>query len=397
MDLVYATEPFPKTVTKTIFLAGPSPRGLAASHWRDEAITLLQARGFDGTVFLPIPRDHAFPASYVDQIDWEDEGLHRADVILFWVPRDLAALPGFTTNVEFGEWMRSGKVVFGAPVNAPKVRYLLAKAERRAIPMATSLGAVIDLALQRLGAGAERRDGECTVPLGIWNTSSFQSWYRSQRNAGNRLDGARVEWTFSYGPQHELLFLWALRANVYCAAEQRNKRNEFVLGRPDIASVLLFHPGPTLLDTTVVFVKEFRIPAATPDGFIHELPGGSSWDEQDMRHVARDEVREETGRNNIALRRFRKIDTRQMYGTLSANRAHLYTVLLRDDELDDLKRLRGRVFGLVEHGERTSIEIMTVRQLLRRKDVDWSTLGMVLAALLRHKMSPNDGNRRDHP
>lgn len=33
-------------------------------------------------------------------------------------------MPLFTTNVEFGYWLHSGKVVYGRPSNAPKTKYL---------------------------------------------------------------------------------------------------------------------------------------------------------------------------------------------------------------------------------------------------------------------------------
>ena len=33
-------------------------------------------------------------------------------------------MPGFSTNVEFGYWMHSKKVIYGRPYGAPKTRYL---------------------------------------------------------------------------------------------------------------------------------------------------------------------------------------------------------------------------------------------------------------------------------
>ena len=33
-------------------------------------------------------------------------------------------MPAFTTNVEFGYWLHSGKVIYGHPNNAKKVKYL---------------------------------------------------------------------------------------------------------------------------------------------------------------------------------------------------------------------------------------------------------------------------------
>lgn len=55
---------------------------------------------------------------------WERVALINATVILFWVPRKLPDMPAFTTNVEFGYWLHSGKVVYGRPNNADKIKYL---------------------------------------------------------------------------------------------------------------------------------------------------------------------------------------------------------------------------------------------------------------------------------
>lgn len=33
-------------------------------------------------------------------------------------------MPAFTTNVEFGYWLHTGKVLFGRPDNAEKIKYL---------------------------------------------------------------------------------------------------------------------------------------------------------------------------------------------------------------------------------------------------------------------------------
>ena len=55
---------------------------------------------------------------------WEREALTKATVILFWVPRKLPDMAAFTTNVEFGYWLHSGKVIYGRPDDASKIKYL---------------------------------------------------------------------------------------------------------------------------------------------------------------------------------------------------------------------------------------------------------------------------------
>ena len=109
---------------KSIFLAGPTPRGKEVASWRIEAVKKLEELGFDGVVFVPeystwIPKEN-----YVNQANWEREALTEATIILFWIPRSLPDMPGFSTNVEFGYWMHSKKVIYGRPDGAPKTRYL---------------------------------------------------------------------------------------------------------------------------------------------------------------------------------------------------------------------------------------------------------------------------------
>jgi len=50
MEVVYAPEAPPSQFTKSIFLAGPSPRDPAQPNWRPEALAALEAMGYDGVV-----------------------------------------------------------------------------------------------------------------------------------------------------------------------------------------------------------------------------------------------------------------------------------------------------------------------------------------------------------
>ena len=40
------------------------------------------------------------------------------------MPRVLPDMAGFTSNVEFGYWLHSGKVIYGRPNDASKIKYL---------------------------------------------------------------------------------------------------------------------------------------------------------------------------------------------------------------------------------------------------------------------------------
>ena len=109
---------------KSIFLAGPTPRGENALSWRTKACKFLEENGFDGVVYVPEYSTWKPKEDYVDQAEWEREALLNASVIAFWIPRELPDMPAFTTNVEFGYWLHSGKVLYGRPDNARKIKYL---------------------------------------------------------------------------------------------------------------------------------------------------------------------------------------------------------------------------------------------------------------------------------
>jgi hypothetical protein len=176
MQVIYAREPLPTKVTASIFLAGPSPRDNQTESWRDEFLAALEQTRFDGYVFVPLPRDGDFPTDYQAQADWEQQAQDQSDVIVFWVPRELEKLPGFTTNVEFGQRVAGRNVVLGFPKGAPKTRFLQYLAEKNFVWWSHDLDQVVQLTLAQIGQGAERIGGECQVPLHIWRLQHFQSW-----------------------------------------------------------------------------------------------------------------------------------------------------------------------------------------------------------------------------
>ncbi|MDE5888675.1 MAG: nucleoside 2-deoxyribosyltransferase domain-containing protein [Bacilli bacterium] len=123
MEINYSDQEVVKR-KKSIFLAGPTPRGENAKSWRTEACRILEELGFDGVVYVPEYSSWKPKEDYVDQAMWERIGLTEATVILFWIPRSLPEMAGFTTNVEFGYWLHSNKVIYGRPDGAPKTKYL---------------------------------------------------------------------------------------------------------------------------------------------------------------------------------------------------------------------------------------------------------------------------------
>lgn len=129
----------PESARKSIFLAGPSPRTNDQYNWRPKALEILFDMKFDGTVFVPLTPDWGWATDQIIQMNWELKNLERSTVIAFWIPRDLENLPGFTTNVEFGLFAQSGKVVLGYPKNAPQIGYLHHLADRFNISVRHSL------------------------------------------------------------------------------------------------------------------------------------------------------------------------------------------------------------------------------------------------------------------
>lgn len=109
---------------KSIFLAGPTPRDEAVHSWRPYAIKLLREMGFDGVVYVPEYETGEVLHNYDNQIEWEWKALDNAGAILFWVPRNLETMPAYTTNVEFGYWVRDDRAFYGRPSSAILVRYL---------------------------------------------------------------------------------------------------------------------------------------------------------------------------------------------------------------------------------------------------------------------------------
>jgi hypothetical protein len=152
MKLFYASERSADEAVRSLFLAGPSPRGNGEHDWRQEACALLRQMEFKGAVYIPLPRDGVYRDNYdhAAQIDWELEHLEKAGAIVFWIPRDLKTLPGFTTNVEFGRYSRSGRAILGYPKSAPRMRYLHYIADLDGVPVFHTLEETLAAALEAM-------------------------------------------------------------------------------------------------------------------------------------------------------------------------------------------------------------------------------------------------------
>jgi hypothetical protein len=123
MKVIHSDEPM-ILEGKSIFLAGPTPRSRAVRSWRPEALSILESLNFAHTVLVPERKHRSLKFDYMKQVEWEYAGLEGCSLIVFWVPRDIETLPGFTTNVEFGRYVDSGRILYGRPNNAKKIKYL---------------------------------------------------------------------------------------------------------------------------------------------------------------------------------------------------------------------------------------------------------------------------------
>lgn len=387
MKVVWAGEEPPDSFRSAVFLAGPTPRNADVPSWRPECLELLEQHGYDGVVFVPEPPGGDRFGDYDSQVEWEAMGLQMADVILFWVPRDLETMPAFTTNVEWGMWYDSGKAVWGAPSAAPKNTYLTYYAKKSGAPVCSSLTETVSTTLKLIGEGAERHGSERDVPLIIWRRNEFQNWYAGQKRAGHRLDGAELIWHFRGRPNLPL-FCWILRVNVHLPDEGRNKAGEFFLTRMDASAVLAWRPAAELLDSEIVLIREFRSAAALGDAYVWELPGGSACEDErggecnqsSPRQQAAEELSEETG-ITIDVARFQHIASRQSAATLLTHQIHLFAVELAEAEVQSFRDQAGIVHG-ENASERCTVHVLTLREVLAHKSIDWSQLGMILSHIV---------------
>lgn len=373
LKVVYAKEELPTEVVKSIMLCGPTPRDLEVPSWRPEALKLLEKLGYDGHVLVPEPRDGKFTGDYIDQVEWEDRSLQMADLIIFWIPRDMKTLPGLTTNIEWGLWADTGKCVLGTPTGAEHVRYLQWMAAKMKVPNYSTLEATLQEAVEKVGVGAFRKGGDAQVPLHVWSHPTFKEWLVSQKKVGNHIESARVLWTFRVGQQLEKVFSWCLHANVWIAAEKRFKMNEFVLARSDLSSCVMYRGDQ------IVLVREFRSPVRNDSGFVYDLPGGSSNTKSNPLETIVHEIEEELG-VKIDPSRIVKREPRQVVATLSAHVANLFSVELTEDEVSILAN-DSSVHGVLEETERTYIEVLSLSDILEKSLVDWSTLGMIMSVV----------------
>ncbi|MCO1574587.1 nucleoside 2-deoxyribosyltransferase domain-containing protein [Crossiella sp. SN42] len=154
VNLVMAREEIPSG--SSVFLAGPTPeRGSGVPSWRPDAVAELAAqwRGAGALAVLsPESRGGVRAERYEDQVAAELAMIEAATAVLFWIPRCVRTMPGFTTNVEYGlvAGSRPERAVLGCPPcpSPERNRYLIWHARRLGIPVCDNLSEAVAAALE---------------------------------------------------------------------------------------------------------------------------------------------------------------------------------------------------------------------------------------------------------
>lgn len=389
--IVFSDQLIPTTITKSVFLAGPSPRTQDVLDWRHEALSYFEKIGFNGTIFVPVPKERFYGKedspdwTYDNQVEWECNARSVSDIILFWLPRKIdysrkdLGMPAFTTNIEFGEDLHSGKIMYGRPTEAEKCRYLDKRIVEINEIVYDNLENLITACVENLGEGSVRHDGEVYVPLFVWNSEQFQSWYQQLKDNGNKLIHSKLlhHVKFSNGQ----LFSFIIWVNVWVEAEQRFKNTEFVFSRKDISSILPYYKQNN--ETFVVVVKEFRSPVRNNVGVVYELPGGSALTiGMSQQQNAQHELEEETGIHIKDINRLCFVTNKQLCATLSSHHAYLYKVELTEEEFNLVKKNveDKKSFGVIEDTEVTYLDIIPVSKIMNYP-LDFAMTGMILGSL----------------
>jgi len=370
---VHPLDNTPKNIISSIFLAGPVPRTQTIS-WRTYAEQYLREHNYNGTIYNPEVSTANYENYYNEQFAWEHDKLDKSDIIVFWIPRKLKnqeAL-GLTTNIEFGLYAKSNKLIVGCPSDADEVKYIEKCCEENNIPYYNTLEEVLDATILMI-KNKMRSGSECDIPTFIWENEQFQNWYQAQLNAGNRLLSLKCLYNF-FMPKAKKLFLWICYAKIYISAEDRIKDNEFIISRTDMSSVVLYYKD------NIVLIKEYRTPCCNKECYVYELPGGSSINSLSAINTAKNEVLEETG-INIPIERFELINSRQSMATLSAHFIHAYKVQLTVEEFNQIKKIENSIHGLHSDGEYTKLIIKNINEILNESLVDWNNIGIILSAL----------------
>lgn len=239
---------------------------------------------------------------------------------------------------------------------------------------------VIDINVTKIVNSPEipRKGGEVYVPSYVWETAQFQSWYKDLIKAGNTLEKADVLYHFTTPSGY--LFSYVMKVSIWVEAEKRFKANEIIISRRNVSNVIAY------TDDKIVLIKEFRSPVSNDEGFVYELPGGSSFDDSvDPLENARTEFFEEVGFLVKDKNRFRHVSDRQLAATVVTHKANLYAIKLTEEEMDEIEKIgekkRMNTMAIGDNDEHTYTVVINKEDLFKLP-VDFSTIGMIYSAII---------------
>jgi len=97
--------------------------------------------------------------------------------------------------------------------------------------------------------------------------------------------------------------------------------------------------------------------------------------------IAVQELQEETGFILNKDRKLRCHVSRQLNGTTSTHKCHLFSLELTSKEMSDIEKTVGKTFGNSEDTEHTTPLVMSLREVLCTDYADYATIGMITQAL----------------
>ncbi|MGV9266551.1 hypothetical protein ACWDRR_18055 [Kitasatospora sp. NPDC003701] len=150
MRYIEPPQEFTPDAGPSIYLAGPS---IGVPHWQSEAVALLAAAGFTGTVLSPRPtRPGADPFLAWAPFGWQDHNIRRTDCVLFWMPIGAQRIQDLYESHLFGR--TAGTVVVGCDPDDPgqaSTRHALG-AVLPWLPVESTLADTVTAALAQLSA-----------------------------------------------------------------------------------------------------------------------------------------------------------------------------------------------------------------------------------------------------
>lgn len=393
-------ENLPDFFTKSIYLAGTNTKQFVGSklrNWREDALELLEEFGYDGVVIIPEDNpegSYHFPSSidekpqYLEQITWEQKWLNSVDAIVCWLPRSIPDNIGLASNVEVARYLTSGKLFAGSyPVGKDSDRnnYLKTIFQIENIVWYTELRECIKAALNFVGSGSTRTGTEREIPLKIWQHPSFKKWKTKLDSdfLDCELQSIKILYSFTASESKELFF-WIAQPKILINKEdKRVKDNEFVVGRTDLCTTVVYtNDVDKLEDVSVVLVKEFR---TATSGYVYEFPSGSVENaSKDYASHALREFAEETGIEFDEPEKItvEEVGNLQCVSTLSAHKNHVYKIGVSSEVMQEIIDLtKGKTFGVEEDTERTYVEVKTIKEILDNSLLDWSMFGVLAKAL----------------